>query len=277
MTEQIQEPQGWFSKWYWTRVHNSKNLLNIITGETGIGKSYWALRKGEQLDPEFNVSRVCFLPEQFQRAVEALSKTGQPGLIVFDEPQVSLSHRNWQSSVNKMLTWFIQSSRFLRVSVFFCLPSASLIDKSVRRICHALTVMDDRGVGVVYRLKHNHFSSTPEYYTHKLGTVLSRMPSKILYEAYEEKRARFHREFFPSGSLKVAAQVEKKRLVDSIYELVLADLKTYTDPAGNLKASVIQGLHQCSAQTAYAVKNRIEAERNLAKIRPIENLEKDPS
>lgn len=270
MTEQL-NPQGWFDQWYWTRINKNKNLLVLVVGETGIGKSYWALRQAERLDSEFNISRVTFLPDQFQRAVEGVGKSGKPGVILFDEPQIAgLSHRNWQSSVNKMCAWFLQSSRFLHISVFFCLPSASLLDKSVRKICHALVIMDDRGLGVCYRIQHNNFGSSPEYYTYKAGSIVSKMPSKVLWEAYEEKRARFHKEFFPSGSLKVAAQVEKKRLADSIHELVMADLKTYTDPQGNVKASVIAGLHHCSPQTAYAVKNRIEAERNLAKVKPLE-------
>lgn len=169
-----------------------------MTGELGIGKSWWALKIAEAMDPKFTIDKVVFLPEDFMRQVQTCP---EGSWVVFDEPNIAFSHRNWHSRVNKMMAAFIQSSRFLKVNVLFALPTVTFLDSAARRICHLQVVVGDRGKGIVYRIRPNLFNRTPEIRTYKIGTVLTGPPAQWLVTAYEAKRAAFHAEYFKAGSL----------------------------------------------------------------------------
>ena len=47
------------------RIKRNKNFLACITGPTGSGKTYSALRLAERLDSEFDASRIVFTPQEF--------------------------------------------------------------------------------------------------------------------------------------------------------------------------------------------------------------------
>ena len=69
----------------WVR---KKNAGFIVTGATGSGKSWFALKLASDLDPTFNVERVVYNTEAFLKLLVEGDSKGKlkPGCaIVFDE------------------------------------------------------------------------------------------------------------------------------------------------------------------------------------------------
>lgn len=124
------------------RVHKqNKNFLCAITGPTGSGKTYSALRMGEVLDPEFSADRVVFTAAEFMRLLNSGTlKTGS--VIVFDEAGVSMNNREWQSKSNKLITFVAQTFRHKNYIVVFTSPSFDFVDSALRKLFHAIFTTD---------------------------------------------------------------------------------------------------------------------------------------
>jgi len=255
----LPESTNWFREQVEERLSQGKNLLVLVTGELGIGKSWWALKIAEAMDPKFTIDKVVFLPEDFMHQVQTCPERSW---VVFDEPNIAFSHRNWHSRVNKMMAAFIQSSRFLKVNVLFALPTVTFLDSAARRICHLQVVVGDRGKGIVYRIRPNLFNRTPEIRTYKIGTVLTGPPAPWLVTAYEAKRAAFHAEYFKPGSLEEHDGHEAK--FPSVEELVA---KVKEDPAlyqvhQRYSASKIRSVLKIPERLAYDVRWSLQNENH---------------
>lgn len=118
------------------RIHKrNKNFICAITGPTGSGKSWTGLSIAEMLDPEFNVDRVVFKAEELMKLVNSGSlKSGS--VILWDEAGIDLSNRNWQSMMNKMLNFLLQTFRHKNFILLFTVPYSDFLDKASRKLLH---------------------------------------------------------------------------------------------------------------------------------------------
>lgn len=121
---------------------NNQNFLGGIVGSTGSGKTYMGLYLLEQIakrtNKEFNIDHVVFTFEEFIHLINSYGENIPPGtLILFDEPQVDLNARAWQSDVNKAMNSITSTFRHRRCIVLFALPYMSMIDKNTRNLFHA--------------------------------------------------------------------------------------------------------------------------------------------
>jgi hypothetical protein len=179
----------------------------LIQGETGIGKSYVALRLGEIIDKNFSVDNVVFTPTEFSKLLEA--GTLKPGsVIIFDEAGVGMSSKEWATRSNKLISNITQTFRTNRLIVLFTLPSGRYLDSSIRNIFHAL--IEPLGVepGTTknafkllkieqnYRQNKTYYpyyrfkdSKTGRFY--KYAIIRIGKPTDKLCEAYEKKRGSY--------------------------------------------------------------------------------------
>lgn len=188
------------------RIKENKNFLCSITGQTGSGKSYSALRLGEQLDPDFSIDRVAFNPREFMRILES-GRLKSGSVVVFDEAGVGMSHREWQSIGNRLINFVLQTFRHRNYIVIFTTPHMGFIDAASRKLfhCHMETVGINKKEKVC-RLKplllqiNQRKGDTYFKYLRILipgqGLVpLKRLsvalPSKELRAAYEEKKTAY--------------------------------------------------------------------------------------
>lgn len=119
-----------------TRLYKeNKNFLCIITGKTGHGKTYSALRLAEEIDPTFNINRVAFSPEEFFELVTG-GRLKRGNVIVFDEAGVGLPNREWWSFSNRAINYILQSFRYRNLVVIFTVPSLYFIDIGARKLFH---------------------------------------------------------------------------------------------------------------------------------------------
>jgi hypothetical protein len=187
---------GWFTAQVMGRVNTQNNVLIIIEGETGIGKSCMGLSLCQHFDPYFSAKRIAFSSQEF---LDLLPVVPHKGWILWDEVGVWLSHRKWQSEANFQIMQVIQSFRYKFVNVIFCLPSASYMDKVVREMCHFCIRLQERGIGNVYRIRKSPYMGFT--YTPFLGTIHSEMPTTSLWEEFRRLHAE-HQEVLYEDSRK---------------------------------------------------------------------------
>lgn len=127
-------------RWMVNRIktQNKNNLISIV-GKTGSGKTYSAISICEIMSKmdgvPFNIEHVVFSLRELMDLInsETLRKGSK---IVFDEPQVSISAREFQSQANKVFNYLLSTFRHKNLSLFFCTPFETLLDKNTRRLFH---------------------------------------------------------------------------------------------------------------------------------------------
>jgi len=106
--------------------YKDKDFFAIVDGGEGAGKSTFAFQWAKYVDPEFNLSRIVFSPEEFK---EAIFKAKKGQAIVYDEAFSGLGSRSALSSINRYLVSLAMQIRQKNLFVILVLPSVFLLDK----------------------------------------------------------------------------------------------------------------------------------------------------
>lgn len=123
-----------------TMRKNNNNLVAVV-GKTGSGKTWCAMSICEimaKMDGvPFDVDHIVFSLTELMELINTPGKLKRGSKIIFDEPQISISAREFQSEANKVFNFLISTFRHRNFSLFFCTPFEKLLDKSTRRLFHA--------------------------------------------------------------------------------------------------------------------------------------------
>ena len=163
------------------RVKQNKNNLVAIVGSTGSGKTWSAISICDMMSKEsgvyFGIENIVFTLRDLMALINS-DKLVKGSCIIFDEPQVSISSREFQSEANKVFNYLLTTFRLKNLSLFFCTPYEDLLDLSTRKLFHAkfLTLSIDRNAKKVI-LK----PMTTEYNSHQ-----RKFYEKFLRVAYKE-------------------------------------------------------------------------------------------
>ena len=116
-----------------------KNAGFIVTGPTGSGKSEFALKLAQDLEPTFNVERVVYTAEDFLKLIIEGDSKGKIGIgkaIIFDETShdEAMDSRSSLSQTNKQMAALSTIYRALRLIVIYVAPNLNQIDSRVRAI-----------------------------------------------------------------------------------------------------------------------------------------------
>jgi len=194
------------------RIKHNKNFMMAITGPTGSGKTYSALRLGETLDPNFTIDNVCFYPEEFMSLLNEEKKPMPSGsVVVYEEAGVTLGHRDWHSVANRMIHYVLQTFRHRNLIVIFTVPDFSFFDASARKLMHCraetmgidqehkqvllkpLFLSVSQSTGKVYNifLRYSGGSQVGGGKARKLERLRVGLPSKGLLREYEDRKRSF--------------------------------------------------------------------------------------
>ena len=102
------------------------DMVFCVDGYEGSGKSVLAQQCAKHCDPNFDIERVCFTPEEFVKAINA---TPEYGAVVYDEAYQGMSSRAAMSEVNRMLMGVLAEIRQKKLFVFIILPCFFELDK----------------------------------------------------------------------------------------------------------------------------------------------------
>jgi len=197
-----------------TMKQNRNNLITIV-GATGSGKTWSAISICELMAKEdgvpFNETHIVFTLKELMKLIN--SGTLQKGSkIVFDEPQVSISSKEFQSEANKIFNYLLTTFRHRNLSLFFCTPYEDLLDKSTRKMFHAkfetvkinrkdkscklkpkileynsqLQKFYEKFLMIAYKSE-----DSPNYVTKKIRFWSVPKPSQDLINKYEQKKLEF--------------------------------------------------------------------------------------
>lgn len=211
------------------RIHDrlhiyDKNYMCLVVGATGSGKSTLSLRLCELLQPSFNISQVVF------SAADFVARLKEPDIvrgscILWDECSVGFENvgsRNFMTTINKAIGFFLQGFRCRNTATFFSAPSAMMIDSQLRALAHALirTLRIDRQTSRVvcryYQLQPNPLMMNKIYYhkpsdrTGKEIDILNiHKPSPGLWHDYLEKKSAW----FEALGIDVGQRLNEKAMI----------------------------------------------------------------
>lgn len=268
-----------FYKYIWNRTHQyKKNFLMFITGPSGEGKSYCALRMAELLDPRFSIDKVCFTPSQFFRAIKKVKVSGE--VIILDEMGVAMSARKWASMSNILMNEVLQTFRYKHIIALFVVPDFSFVDSQARKMAHAtgkvvrkakepaklwiyrVSVNDD---GKIYRIhpRHKFQEKTKDETINAVKSItFNELASKELLEAYEKKHRDF-KEKLRAKNEKLLRLMEQELIGDEkdlnyYIKEVVQDREKYTNVKGNLDYQLIAAQLNLQERKALQVKKLVE-------------------
>lgn len=133
-------------RWIKNRVMNRNNSFYCaVTGKPGTGKTWACGSIGEQWSKytgiPFNAKdHVFFNLLDFYKLMnrgELNQKIQRGSLIVFDEPQVSINSRTWQTEQNRAFFQILSTLRHRNICLFFATPFMKHLDKQIRMFIHA--------------------------------------------------------------------------------------------------------------------------------------------
>ena len=126
--------------------------------------------------------------------------------IIFDEPQTSISNRQWQSLANRLFNYLVTTFRHQNCIVLFCCPYRDFLDSASMKMIHCITEM--QGINrkkclVKTRPKLQQYNSKlRKTYEHSIYVIRSNGVNKMIYDhiskppihlvdTYEEMKTEF--------------------------------------------------------------------------------------
>lgn len=187
---------------------DNKNFLAITSGPTGSGKTWCTIAMCEMLDPTFNIERIVFNGRELMNLINS-GKLTRGSAILWDEAQIDLNARNWQSITNKMLNYLISTFRHQNFILIFTSPYSDFMDSATLKLFHANfeTVKINKKEKVVYvkpkLLQYNH--NLKKWYRKYLKIITKKgslkikrwkipKPTDAIIKDYENKKKLFTQE-----------------------------------------------------------------------------------
>ena len=131
-----------WARWMVSRTmkQNKNNLISVV-GKTGSGKTLSAISICEIMSKmdgvPFDVKiHVVFTLKELMDLINS-GKLRRGSKIVCDEFQCSVSAREFQTKANKIFNYVLSTFRHLNLTLFFCTPFETLLDKNTRKLFHA--------------------------------------------------------------------------------------------------------------------------------------------
>lgn len=192
------------------RIRANLNFLALAEGSTGAGKSWAMLSVAYLIDPTFDIRQVAFSFKEVMKIINAdWFKKKKWKVILFDEPQTSISNRQWQSLANRLFNFLLSTFRHQNVILLFATPYADFIDVASQKLLHCKFEVKGHSVKTnltTIRPKLLQYNSRmKKFYEHSLyvmhkgkaggSTKLVKWnvpkPPQHLIDPYEEKKSAF--------------------------------------------------------------------------------------
>jgi len=209
-----------------------KQNMIIVVGPPGEGKSYFALRFAEILDPNFNpYKQIVFDRTHLLWLLGPTSPLKMGQVILIDEAQFIAGARRWYEDIQKDVMEHIEAIRSRGFIVIIVALHINLLDKIIRKyVLSHMALMRERGKAIIYNLWTPPFID--KLYRKTLGNLSLQLPSydqckypNCLICKYQDKcttiRAiyeRLKKEFLGKMSThsqqKAAASERRKKIID---------------------------------------------------------------
>jgi len=267
---------------HWRDQFNSRDddLRIIICGATRKGKSWRALKFGEELDPQFNIEQVVLDPYSFMDVLDTKARPGSA--IVGDEAGIWAYSRDWYSVVNKNLAKAFMTAGYLNQCYIMTLPSMKFLDSHVKTLFHyyveCLGVSKRRNACkcIIKRIQHNPLLGKTYYkyirlkHNNKTKVIktawISPPDSKELLEEYEVLNEEMKRKSAAEGKVEMKRADERSKIdwgkprdVKGIIEKILNDPTPYLTKRKKIDPELVCLGFDVGRHLAYRVKKGVES------------------
>jgi len=218
-------------KWFQNRTMNAnKNVILAVVGNPGSGKSYSCLRilekQSQLLNRPVNINNCCRdLKEFINRINSGELKAGD--VLVLEEVGVNASARQWQSLMNNLFNYLLQTFRNLNLIVLLNLPDIRMLDINAQRLLHGVIStkgvdLDNKITQISLKIRQHNFQNHKDYWKYlrvkivkdkrirKIKRFTLNKPSDELCTIYESRRNEFTRKLNKEILAKIDAFNKKK-------------------------------------------------------------------
>lgn len=195
--------------------------MAMVTGPTGSGKSWATLSLAEELNEDFNITRVVFSFKQLMEIVNDPQYKNKKGIcIVFDEAGIDVNSKNFMSKINKSFNYLIQTFRHRNFILLFTAPYPDFVDSATRKMfhCHMETIKINKELKTTYlkpKLIQYNGNMKKYYYKYlimrgkKIKMIEIPKPSDELIKQYEEKKTIFTKDLNKSIEIDLTEEKEE--------------------------------------------------------------------
>lgn len=201
-------------------IRKDMDLIFLIDGGERMGKSTLAQQCAYYMDPTIDLSRICFTPDEFRKAIIAAEPYTA---VIYDEAYTGLNSRGTMSVINRALVSMLAEIGQKNLIIFVVMPTFFDLDKYVaiwrsRVLLHVFTGQDfERGYFAAYNetTKKYLYIEGKKFYEYK-GRVkpnfFGRFPNKYTVDeqAYRQKK-----KDSLSGRAKQQEEAAKRREVEA--------------------------------------------------------------
>lgn len=262
-----------FNKYLNQRMINSnKNVIGIVLGATGSGKSYTCLRIAElwykyHFKKDFPIFNVCFSVEEVISILNQ-GRLKRGDVIILEEAGTSMGALDFQTKISKVFTYVLQSFRNLNLCLILNLPYASMLNKNVRLLSH----FTFETTGIDYQTKTSKIKPFFNQVNTKSGKIYPKYP-KINLNGRTTKIKRFNYKI-PSKELIESYEKRKKDFVMNL----IADVKetiseTKPKPTGKYlteqQKKILESYKRLGKQTLVSKELEISTSLISAQLRSI--------
>jgi len=235
-----------FNKWSHNRFKKNKNVLGTITGPTGSSKSYTTLSALNiyylwRFKKQFPIENCCF---SLGQAAKRLDSGGlmKGEFLMLEEAGANLGSLDFQSRLQKLFTYILQSFRSMNVGLILTLPVLTMLNKQARQLIH----FNFTTSGINYETN----TSKVKPYFHQLNQKTGKsywkfprtrvkgskkkiqafnypIPPKELIDAYEIKKTKFVSDITKEFVEEYEEKERKKVMGDSRKEMTDAQKEVY--------------------------------------------------
>lgn len=191
-------------RWIKKRIANNLNFICLFQGATGIGKTWSSISVAQMIDKDFNINQIVFDFKELMAVINSdWFKQKEWKIIIFDEPQISISNRNWQSLNNKLMNYLLSTFRHQNIILIFCSPYVDFLDSQSMKLLHCIYEC----VGVNKKTKLSRIRPKIQQY----NSYLKKMYQHPLYVIRGKKTIALRDWFIPQPSMDLIEQYEAKK------------------------------------------------------------------
>ena len=198
------------------RITKNKNVIIVINGATGSGKSYAGIQLGylisEMFGSNFNIKENVGFEFKDLLKKSMMEKNKAKGTVfLFEEVGAfggGASSREWQSKANKFFFSFMQTARHRNQILIFTCPNFANLDAGARQLVHVNlnTIGIDFKTNISYLkpyflqintrtgktyFKYMRFKSDNNSFWTRLKDIRLGLPKKEVLDEYEKTKTNF--------------------------------------------------------------------------------------
>jgi hypothetical protein len=217
-------PEGFVTnKIFERRFDNNGNVLLLVVGKTGSGKSWSCMRIAElwykhRFNEPFPQHNICFSLAEAGKLIRNNNMRKGEFLIV-EEAGVIVNSLDFQNKIIKLFHAFLQSGRCKNLGIIFNFPNMSMITKTAKTLAHGVfqTTALDTHSGFV-TLKPFALSTNPIF-----GKTYQKYPiQKMNHHYVQVKRIKIGK---PTNELLKVYEERKQKFVDGVLDDFLDAVK----------------------------------------------------